>query len=48
MFAATERTSDDIPPQQRIEDMERVASLCVELLKENDEHHGEVSVRARL
>ena len=32
---------DDIPPQQRIEDMIRVAELCVELLKENEEHHGE-------
>lgn len=34
---------DDVPPQQRIEDMIRVAELCVDLLKENEEHHGEVS-----
>ena len=42
MFA--ERMGDDIPPQQRIEDMIRVAELCVELLKENNEYHGEVSL----
>lgn len=33
---------DDVPPQQRVEDMIRVAELCVDLLKENEEHHGEV------
>lgn len=33
---------DDIPPQQRIEDMIRVGELCTELLKENNEYHAEV------
>jgi hypothetical protein len=43
-FKFTERMGDDIPPQQRIEDMIRVAELCVELLKENNEYHGEVRI----
>lgn len=34
----------DVSPQQRIEDMIRVTELCIDLLKENEEHHGEVSV----
>jgi hypothetical protein len=33
----------EVSPQQRIEDMIRVAELCVDLLKENEEHHGEVN-----
>lgn len=32
----------DVSPQQRIEDMVRVTELCIDLLKENEEHHGEV------
>ena len=32
----------DVSPQQRIEDMIRVTELCIDLLKENEEHHGEV------
>lgn len=38
---------DEVPPQQRIEDMVRVAELCCELLKENNEYHAEVSARSR-
>jgi len=33
----------DISPQQRIEDMIRITELCIDLLKENEEHHGEVN-----
>uniref|UniRef100_A0A914UUN9 Calcium-dependent secretion activator n=1 Tax=Plectus sambesii TaxID=2011161 RepID=A0A914UUN9_9BILA len=36
-----QRMGEDVSPQQRIEDMIRVAELCVDLLKENEEHHGE-------
>lgn len=32
----------DVSPQQRVEDMIRVTELCIDLLKENEEHHGEV------
>lgn len=32
----------NVSPQQRIEDMIRVAELCVDVLKESEEHHGEV------
>lgn len=35
----------DVSPQQRIEDMIRVTELCIDLLKENEEHHGEVGGR---
>jgi len=34
----------DVSPQQRIEDMIRVTELCIDLLKENEEHHGEVTM----
>lgn len=34
----------DVSPQQRIEDMIRITELCIDLLKENEEHHGEVSL----
>jgi hypothetical protein len=37
-----ERMGNDVSPQQRIEDMIRVTELCIDLLKENEEHHGEV------
>lgn len=37
-----ERMGVDVSPQQRIEDMIRVTELCIDLLKENEEHHGEV------
>lgn len=37
----------DVSPQQRIEDMIRVTELCIDLLKENEEHHGEVCVSKR-
>lgn len=33
---------NDVSPQQRIEDMIRITELCIDLLKENEEHHGEV------
>lgn len=33
----------DISASQRIEDMVRVTELCIDLLKENEEHHGEVA-----
>lgn len=33
----------DVSPAQRIEDMIRVTEFCIDLLKENEEHHGEVS-----
>lgn len=39
-----ERMTIDVSPQQRIEDMIRVTELCIDLLKENEEHHGEVSI----
>lgn len=39
----SERMGMDVSPQQRIEDMIRVTELCIDLLKENEEHHGEVS-----
>lgn len=35
--------ASNVSPQQRIEDMIRVAELCVDVLKESEEHHGEVS-----
>ncbi|KHN73911.1 Calcium-dependent secretion activator [Toxocara canis] len=36
-----ERMGVDVSPQQRIEDMIRVTEFCIDLLKENEEHHGE-------
>ncbi|KAL3082123.1 hypothetical protein niasHT_031152 [Heterodera trifolii] len=36
-----QRMGLDVSPQQRIEDMIRVTELCIDLLKENEEHHGE-------
>ncbi|CAB3409327.1 unnamed protein product [Caenorhabditis bovis] len=36
-----QRMGTDVSPQQRIEDMIRVTELCIDLLKENEEHHGE-------
>uniref|UniRef100_A0A0N4UNE0 Calcium-dependent secretion activator n=1 Tax=Dracunculus medinensis TaxID=318479 RepID=A0A0N4UNE0_DRAME len=36
-----ERMGSDVSPQQRIEDMIRVTEFCIDLLKENEEHHGE-------
>ncbi|KAI6227417.1 hypothetical protein M3Y99_01251300 [Aphelenchoides fujianensis] len=36
-----QRMGQDVSPQQRIEDMIRVTELCIDLLKENEEHHGE-------
>ncbi|KAF7633095.1 hypothetical protein Mgra_00007524 [Meloidogyne graminicola] len=36
-----QRMGVDVSPQQRIEDMIRVTELCIDLLKENEEHHGE-------
>ncbi|CAK5124797.1 unnamed protein product [Meloidogyne enterolobii] len=36
-----QRMGVDISPQQRIEDMIRITELCIDLLKENEEHHGE-------
>ncbi len=38
----SERMGIDVSPQQRIEDMIRVTEFCIDLLKENEEHHGEV------
>nr|CAD2202488.1 unnamed protein product [Meloidogyne enterolobii] len=38
-----QRMGVDISPQQRIEDMIRITELCIDLLKENEEHHGEVN-----
>uniref|UniRef100_A0A1I7XIB1 Calcium-dependent secretion activator n=1 Tax=Heterorhabditis bacteriophora TaxID=37862 RepID=A0A1I7XIB1_HETBA len=37
-----QRMGGDVSPQQRIEDMLRVTEFCIDLLKENEEHHGEV------
>ena len=37
-----ERMGVDVSPQQRVEDMIRVTELCIDLLRENEEHHGEV------
>ncbi|VIO87077.1 Uncharacterized protein BM_BM7580 [Brugia malayi] len=31
----------DVSPQQRIEDMMRVTEFCIDLLRENEEHHGD-------
>lgn len=42
IFFNLERMGTDVSPQQRIEDMIRVTELCIDLLKENEEHHGEV------
>ncbi|CAI5448128.1 unnamed protein product [Caenorhabditis angaria] len=36
-----QRMGIDVSPQQRIEDMIRVTEFCIDLLKENEEHHGE-------
>ncbi|KAE9419845.1 hypothetical protein Angca_004255 [Angiostrongylus cantonensis] len=36
-----QRMGVDVSPQQRIEDMMRVTEYCIDLLKENEEHHGE-------
>lgn len=38
----------DVSPAQRIDDMIRITELCVDLLKENEEHHGEVSGGSRV
>lgn len=37
-----ERMGMDVSPQQRIEDMIRVTEFCIDLLRENEEHHGDV------
>ncbi|CDR32668.1 Calcium-dependent secretion activator [Caenorhabditis elegans] len=36
-----QRMGIDVSPAQRIEDMIRVTEFCIDLLKENEEHHGE-------
>ncbi|EGT48715.1 hypothetical protein CAEBREN_31721 [Caenorhabditis brenneri] len=36
-----QRMGGDVSPAQRIEDMVRVTEFCIDLLKENEEHHGE-------
>ncbi|PAV90841.1 hypothetical protein WR25_06278 [Diploscapter pachys] len=36
-----QRMGLDVSPQQRIEDMVRITEFCIDLLKENEEHHGE-------
>ncbi|MCP9265670.1 hypothetical protein DINM_021018 [Dirofilaria immitis] len=36
-----ERMGMDVSPQQRIEDMIRVTEFCIDLLRENEEHHGD-------
>ncbi|KAF8373645.1 unc-31 [Pristionchus pacificus] len=36
-----QRMGQDVSPAQRIDDMIRITELCVDLLKENEEHHGE-------
>ncbi|CAI4226865.1 unnamed protein product [Auanema sp. JU1783] len=36
-----QRMGENITPIQRIEDMIRVTEFCIDLLKENEEHHGE-------
>ncbi|VDD93883.1 unnamed protein product [Enterobius vermicularis] len=36
-----ERGPSNVSPQQRIEDMLRLTELCIDLIKENEEHHGE-------
>lgn len=38
----SERGPSNVSPQQRIEDMLRLTELCIDLIKENEEHHGEV------
>lgn len=44
LFFNLERMGTDVSPQQRIEDMIRITELCIDLLKENEEHHGEVNL----
>lgn len=41
MCVAEKLSDPDVPSQQRIEEMIRIAEQCIDLLKENDEHHGE-------
>ncbi|VDM98074.1 unnamed protein product [Thelazia callipaeda] len=36
-----ERMGVDVSPQQRIEDMIRVTEFCIDLLRENEEYHGD-------
>uniref|UniRef100_A0A913HX65 Calcium-dependent secretion activator n=1 Tax=Strongyloides stercoralis TaxID=6248 RepID=A0A913HX65_STRER len=36
-----QRMGEDVTAQQRIEDLIRVTEFCIDLLKENEEHHGE-------
>ncbi|VDK83689.1 unnamed protein product [Litomosoides sigmodontis] len=36
-----ERMDMNVSPQQRIEDMIRVTEFCIDLLRENEEHHGD-------
>uniref|UniRef100_A0A1I7VZS2 MHD1 domain-containing protein n=1 Tax=Loa loa TaxID=7209 RepID=A0A1I7VZS2_LOALO len=36
-----QRMGMDVSPQQRIEDMIRVTEFCIDLLRENEEHHGD-------
>ncbi|VBB25403.1 unnamed protein product [Acanthocheilonema viteae] len=36
-----ERMGMNVSPQQRIEDMIRVTEFCIDLLRENEEHHGD-------
>ncbi|CAJ0587828.1 unnamed protein product, partial [Mesorhabditis spiculigera] len=36
-----QRMNQEVSPAQRIEDMVRITEYCIDLLKENEEHHGE-------
>lgn len=38
----SERMDMNVNSQQRIEDMIRVTEFCIDLLRENEEHHGDV------
>jgi len=37
-----DRLAANVSPQQRIDDLIRIAEQCIDVLKESEEHHGEV------
>lgn len=40
-----EYNAEDVPPGKKLEDLKRLAELCVDLLQQNEEHYSEVLVR---
>lgn len=36
---------EDVPPSKKLEDLVHLATICVDLLQQNEEHYSEVLVR---